>query len=160
MFSSLVLAGYMRCQWHSPACRLAGQPCQADADCSPGLFCDSGLSVCAALAKKGEQCTSTRPCGPTLSCHAGIQRCYSEPRAQYEPCMTPTGALACGPGLVCDVDSTQTCLKPAQGNERCWSSRPCDTGMVCRWARSAGRRGAAAVCNAPCSVRAPVSQRV
>jgi len=108
--------------------RRESQPCMAGHGCADGLVCEAGSQVCRALGKSGEACHLTRPCAPGLSCQPGVHRCYSEPRAENEPC---SAGFGCGPGLTCEAGA-QVCRASGKVGDACHLTRPCGAGLSCQ----------------------------
>ncbi len=130
----------------------AAQPCLA-----PFLFCDNATTMCASTHLLGEACLPGvgsclmgsclgspptcsppggpgEPCDPSLApaaCDAGVCApgssggtvCQPFPDAG-DPCLQ----LQCGPGAVCDPDST-TCQVPRGGGEACAMNAQCQSGF-------------------------------
>ncbi len=70
----------------------AGEPCNPDMSCGPGLGCLNG-TTCVPGGDAGEPCTSGAVCDPGLACNLTTQTCVQEGDAG-EPC---------GPGYTCDM---------------------------------------------------------
>jgi hypothetical protein len=108
----------------------AGQGCESDSDCQPGLECHS--SACTAMPGQGDPCLDSSYCAEDLFC-ADDGRCEA-PRGRGEAC--PEGGEACADDLYCD-SATTTCQPPLGAGASCAAdSWACGDGLYCAEATS------------------------
>ncbi len=102
----------------------AGQPCEEDLECLPGLECY--MSVCTALPGEGQacvqgDCAEDHFCGVDDLCHG-----Y---RAAGQPC--PEGDYACDDDLYCDSRSDTCAPYLGSGGDCAHASYACDDDLYC-----------------------------
>jgi hypothetical protein len=76
----------------------AGEPCNADGTCGPGLACSA--ATCVPAGATGEPCTPSGTCNAGLSCLAQVCTALGD---AGEPCNTDG---SCDPGLFCNAAKT------------------------------------------------------
>jgi hypothetical protein len=103
----------------------AGQGCESDGDCQPGLECYQ--SACTAMPGAGDLCLDEIYCAADLFC-AEAGTCQSL-RGRGGAC--PEGGEACADDLYCDSITT-TCQPPLDAGDSCaadpWA---CGEGLYC-----------------------------
>jgi hypothetical protein len=103
----------------------AGQACESDSDCVPGLECHG--AVCTEMPGPGDPCLDASYCAEDLFC-ADDGTCQ-QPRGRGGAC--PEGGEACGEDLYCDSVTT-TCQPPLDAGDSCaadpWA---CGDGLYC-----------------------------
>jgi hypothetical protein len=128
----------------------AGQACESDSDCQPGLECHS--SVCTVMPGQGEACLDESYCAEDLFCAA--DGTCQQPRGRGGAC--PEGGQACADELYCD-SVTETCQPPLGAGESCAAdSWACGDGLYCAdttqtCTRNPGAGGDCAVSSGECA---------
>jgi hypothetical protein len=128
----------------------AGQGCESDSDCQPGLACHE--SACTAMPGAGDACLEQIYCAEDLFCaEAGV---CATPRGRGGAC--PEGGEACADDLYCD-SVTETCQPPLGEGDSCAADAwACADGLYCadatsKCARLPGAGGDCGASNGECA---------
>lgn len=137
---------FARWQYHCEAPITAGQACENDQACAPGLHCAPGTKTCTAPGGKGAVCETNRGCLPALACkyRFGDNQCFTmKCDASGNNCQQdrPTGRT-CNPGETCNAGELcvggaslpATCQDrvPAGGACDSYATNPCQPGFICQ----------------------------